>query len=44
VLALLALDEKAELSADGLATTGKIAVRHRWPSGTVAELVEPVRP
>jgi len=43
VLALLPLDEKAELSADGLATTGKIAVQRRLPSGAVVELVEPVR-
>lgn len=44
LLALLPLDEKAELSADGLATIGKIAVRRRLPSGAVAELVEPRRP
>jgi len=42
VLALLPLDEKAELSADGLATVGKIAVRRRFPNGAVAELLEPV--
>jgi len=43
VLALLPLDEKAELSADGLATTGKIAVQRRLANERVAELLEPVR-
>ncbi|NLF70767.1 MAG: DUF4962 domain-containing protein [Candidatus Anammoximicrobium sp.] len=43
VLALLPLDEQAQLAADGFATTGKLAVQRRLPNGRSVELIEPLR-